>query len=149
MCNCNSKKDPKSSKNDKAKQTITCKQKTFTTTVDVKYTDGSRKIFTRPFQSIPVGPPCTVPNINDYNANMKEILKQLGSYQTKIAKKYKASGKASPKIKSSRTTTSSTVGETECNSYDTCGGECCYSSKSSCVDVWGICLNCETNCWIP
>ena len=91
MCDCNSKKDPKSSKNDKAKQTITCKQKKFTTTVDVKFSDGSRKTISRPYTSIPTSGACTVPNINDYNNNMKEILKQFGSYQSEIAKKYKKS----------------------------------------------------------
>jgi hypothetical protein len=151
MCNCNSKSDPKSSKNDKAKQTITCKQKKFTTTVDVKFTDGSRKTISRPFASTSNSAPCTVPNINDYNNNMKEILKQFGSYQKEIAKKYKAAGKALPKIKSSSTSTSSSVGGTSC-SGNKCNGYCCYSSESDCEKAQGedTCYKCNgsSNCWV-
>jgi hypothetical protein len=146
-----SKSNPKSSKNDKAKQTITCKQKKFTTTVNVKFTDGSRKIISRPYTSIPSGGACTVPNINDYNNNMKEILKQFGSYQKEIAKKYKAAGKALPKIKSSRTTTSSSLGGFECNTPNTCGGYCCYSSEGDCnKDNLVQCVKCEGSsiCWV-
>jgi len=43
MCNCNSKSDPKSSKNDKAKQIITCKLTKFVLTFNASYNDGSKK----------------------------------------------------------------------------------------------------------
>ena len=153
MCNCNSKKDPKSSKNDKAKKEVTCKPTNFVLTFNGKYNDGSRKSVSVIFKSTPPSPPCTYPAQTDYNNAFKNLIGKWNGEQLKLAKKYKAAGKAAPKLtKKSTSLVCPSVGGTSCSGNKcstSTGNYCCYSSKSSCESIYGICYECDgsSSCW--
>ena len=157
MCDCNSKKDPKSSKNDKAKQTFTCKPTKFVLTFNGKYNDGSRKSVSVPFKSNPNNPTCDYPTQKDYEAAVISLLVKWNGEQLKLAKKYKAAGKAAPKlIKRSTSLVCPSAETTSCKiEYNckqcttTCDGGNCFPSYSICQAFYDPCYQCSSGCWVP
>lgn len=151
MCDCNSKKDPKLSKNDKAKQTITCKPTKFVLTFNGKYNDGSRKSVSVIFKSTPVNPTCDYPSQSDYDKAVNNLLLRWNGEQLKLAKKYKAAGKAAPKLtKRSTSLVCPSAGASECSSK--CDGYCAFKSEDDCNNAYDttLCIRCadDSDLWI-
>jgi hypothetical protein len=144
MSKNDSKSNPKSSKNDKAKATNPCKPITFTLTFNGRYSDNSKKSVGVNFTTTPVDISCSLPSKTAYDAAVINLYRKWNGFQTTLAKKYKAAGKAAPTL--IRRNTTLTGSSSNCSS-----GPClmCYGSKDSCQATWGTCIQCpcNTSCW--
>jgi len=103
------------------------------------------------FNSVPVNSTCDYPAQSDYEAAINNLTKQWNGIQTKLSKKYKAAGKAAPKLtKRSTNLLCPSVGTSNCSTK--CDGYCAFTSKSDCNNSYDtdLCVLCfdSSSLWI-